>query len=206
MTTYSPTAGATQLYVECIGGGGAGGGCGTAVTNAAAAGGGGSGAYSAKWVTGAAVKGTFTVAIGAGGTPGDAGANPGGAGGDTTFDTGPSICTAEGGLGGLADSVAAGPRIGGAGGAGGPTAGGLGDIVVAGADGGTGIVLAAAQALSGSGGGSELGGQVAGIKAQGNGTNGHTYGGGGGGGTILSGGAVVSGGLGAFGLIRVWEF
>jgi hypothetical protein len=113
---------------------------------------------------------------------------------------------AKGGLGGLADSVAAGPRIGGAGGAGGPTAGGLGDIVAAGADGATGIVLAAAQALSGSGGGSEIGGQVAGIKAQGNGTNGHTYGGGGGGGTILSGGAAVAGGQGAPGLIRVWEF
>jgi hypothetical protein len=206
IVTYTPTTGVTQLFVECIGAGGAGGSAATAATNAAAAGGGGSGAYSAVWVTGAAVKGVFTVAVGTGGAPGAAGANPGGAGGDTTFDTGPSICVAKGGSGGAADTVAAGPRIAGLGGAGGASASGVGDVMAAGEDGGAGLALAAAQALSGTGGGSEIGGEVSGVKATGAGTTGHKYGGGGSGACILSGGASQQGGAGANGLIRIWEF
>lgn len=206
-TTYTPTTGTKALYVECIGGGGSGGGCATAVTDAAAAGGGGGGAYSAKWVTGT-IKASYTVAVGAGGTAPAAGANPGNAGGDTTFDS-PSIVTAKGGSGGGADTVAAGPRFGGAGGAGGASASGVGDVTTAGAPGGSGIALAAAQALSGrggDGGGLNGGGGIEVKNSTGGGSAGGLYGGGGSGACIVSGGASQAGGAGGNGLLRIYEF
>ncbi len=204
---YVPSNGARALYVECVGAGGGGGGCATAATNAAAAGGGGSGAYSAAWLIGAAVKASFTVAVGALGTGGTAGANNGTAGGDTTFDS-PSVCTAKGGSGGIADTVAAGPRIGGLGGAGGLAASGVGDLKCSGNPGDEGMALAAAQAASGQGGpaAGPFGGAAQGRKTQGAGDAATGFGGGGAGACILSGGASVAGGNGAPGLIRVWEW
>lgn len=205
-TSYTPTTGVRALFIECIGGGGAGGGVATAITNAGAAGGGGGGAYSCTWnITN--VSGTHTVAVGAGGTAGAAGANPGGVGGDTDFkDTaGTSICTAKGGLGGLADTVAA-IHVGGLSVAGGAAASGVGDLKIDGGVSGTGLALAAAQAVSGSGGASHFGSGAASRKTQGAGVAAGVYGGGGSGGCILSGGASVAGGAGGAGLIRVWEF
>jgi hypothetical protein len=203
-SSYSYTTGARALFVECIGGGGAGGSCATGATNAAAAGGGGAGAYSCAFLTGLPAN-PVTVAVGAGGTPGAAGANPGGNGGDTTFGS-PSVCTAKGGAGGSASTVAAGPVIGGAGGAGGASSAGVGDLVVDGEPGGTGLMLAAAQALSGQGGDSVFGGGGQGQTTQHAGVAGGNYGAGGSGGAILSGGASVAGGAGSAGIIRVFEY
>ena len=202
-TSYSYTTGARALYVECIGGGGAGGGVATAATNAGAAGGGGAGAYSAALLTGLPAN-PITVQVGAGGSPGSAGANPGGAGTDTTFGA-TSLCTAKAGLGGLADTVAAGPRIGGLSAAGGAAASGVGDAKFDGMPGGIGLALAAAQAVSGFGGVGPFGGAGIAQTTQHAGTTGGNYGSGGSGGCILSGGASVAGGAGANGLIRVTE-
>lgn len=206
-TPYVPSNGARALYVECIGAGGGGAGAATAVTNSAGAGGGGGGAYSAVWLTGAQVKASFTVVIGVLGAGGSAGANNGAAGTDTTFDS-PSVCTAKGGSGGIADTVAVGPRIGGLGGAPGLAASGVGDLKCSGNPGDEGLALAAAQAVSGSGGpaAGPFGGCGQGLKSQGAGGAATGFGGGGAGGCILSGGASVAGGNGGPGLIRVWEF
>lgn len=202
-TTFTPQATTNMLIVECVGGGGSGGGVGTAATNSGAAGGGGSGAYSVKTIA-TPLSSSYTCQVGAGGAAPSAGANNGNAGDDTTFGS-PSVCTAKGGGGGYADTVAT-IHAGGLGGAGGDAASGTGDELFDGNDGGAGIALAAAQAVSGFGAGSYVGGQTAGIKTQGNGTAGQRYGGGGAGGCIVSGGANVAGGVGGNGVIRVWEF
>lgn len=204
-TSFVPGASTRVMYVEMVGGGSGGGGCATAVTNAAAAGGGGAGAFSAIYTT--TIK-TYTVQVGAGGNGGTAGANNGSAGTDSTFDTGPSICTAKGSAtGGIADSVAAGPRMGGSGGVGGLASGGLGDIKADGGPGEVGVALAAAQACSGRGGASYFGGGSPSIKnTTAAGANAVVYGSGGSGACIISGGASQAGGNGANGLIRVWEF
>jgi hypothetical protein len=203
-TSYSYTTGARALLVECIGGGGAGGSCATGATNAAAAGGGGGGGYSSAFLTGLSAN-PITVAVGAGGTPGAGGANPGGNGGDTTFGS-PSVVTAKGGTGGTGDTVAAGPVIGGPGGAGGASASGVGDMKCDGCAGNNGLKLAAAHAISGQGGDSIFAGGALGQLTQHAGVAGGNYGAGGSGGCILSGGANVQGGAGANGIIRVTEF
>jgi hypothetical protein len=202
-TTYNYTTGARALYVECIGGGGAGGSAATGATNSAAAGGGGGGGYSCAFLTGLPPN-PITVAIGVGGTPGAAGANPGGVGGDTTFGA-TSLCTGKGGAGGLAATVAAGPVIGGAGGAGGASGSGVGDLKADGCAGGNGFMLAAAHAISGTGGDSLFSGGALGQTTQHAGAAGGNYGGGGSGGTILSGGASVAGGAGGAGVMRITE-
>lgn len=204
-TSFTPTSGARALLVECVGGGGAGGGCATGTGSAAASGGAG-GAYAASWLVGAAVKTIFTVAVGAGGTPGSAGAVAGGNGGETTFDS-PSVCTARGGYGGRSDTCSATAHLV----AGQESmSGNVGNLHVAsGMPSGNGISLAAASALSGAGGSSVFGGGALSRLSQGNGNAADgfsNHGGGGSGGLILSGGADVAGGAGASGLIRVWEF
>jgi hypothetical protein len=200
-TTYTPTVGVRALYVECIGGGGGGGGVLDAATNSGAGGGGGGGAYSAVYTT--TIKASFVCAIGAGGTGGAAGANNGAVGGDTTFDSA-SICTAKGGLGGIADTVTT-IHIGGLGGNGGPRSTGVGDLLIDGSPGSVGISLAAAEAHSGKGGASALGGGANGRDNQGDGITATGYGGGGSGGNNLSSVASQAGGTGAPGVIRVWE-
>ncbi len=202
--TYTATSGARALFIQAVGGGGGGGGCATAATNSAAAGGGGSGGYSLLWTT-AAQKTPWTVQVGAGGAGGVSGAN-GTAGTDTTFDTGPSICTAKGGSGGIFDTVTAtfGPRA--AGGVGGLASGGLGDVKAGGNDGGRGLAIAAAQAVSGAGAPSHLGGAPQGIVATATGTAATVYGAGGAGACILSGGANQTGGAGSNGILIIMEF
>ena len=202
-TSYNYTTGARALFVECVGGGGAGGSAATGATNAAAAGGGGGGGYSCAFLTGLAPN-PITVQVGAGGAPGATGANPGGAGTDTTFGS-TSLVTGKAGAGGLSSTVGAGPVIGGLGGAGGASSSGVGDMKVDGEPGANGIMLAAAQAQSGQGGDSVFGGGAAGQTTQHTGATAGNYGAGGSGGCILSGGASVAGGAGGAGVIRVTE-
>jgi hypothetical protein len=80
-------------------------------------------------------------------------------------------------------------------------------MAVPGNSGSAGMVLAAAQAESGDGGGGFAGGKPQGIKSQGAGVNAvANTGSGGSGACILSGGASVAGGNGGSGFIRIWEF
>ena len=208
--TYTPTSGAHAGYVECVGGGGGGGGVATAATNSGAGGGGGGGGYSALWIPSLAVS--YPVTIGAGGPGGTAGANPGTAGGDTSLGSA-AIVVAKGGGGGIADTIAAGPRMGGTGGAGGVSSVGTGDMRLSGGQGTPGLCLAAAQAMGGAGGmagGMASGGASArgsaGASSAGAGLAATGAGGGGGGGVVLSGGASVAGGNGSAGIIRIWEY
>jgi hypothetical protein len=199
--TYTTPVGVRAIKVECIGGGGAGGSVATAATNSAAAGGGGAGAYSESMIANPASS--YPYVVGAGGTPGAAGANNGGAGVDTTFNA--TTIVAKGGAGGLADTVAA-IHVGGLGGAGGLASAGTGDFKGDGMSGGVGLALAAAQAVSGCGASSVYGG--GGIERKnstGAGTAG-TVGGGGSGGSIISGGASQAGGAGGPGMIIVTEY
>lgn len=201
--TYTKPTGVKAIKVECVGGGGAGGSCLNAATNSSAAGGGGAGGYSCVVVQSPAAS--YPYVVGAGGTPGAVGNNPGGPGGDTTFGSA-SICTGKGGAGGLGDTVAV-IHVGGLGGAGGLASGGVGDVKAEGQAGGGGVALAAAQALSGRGGSSVYGGgAVARKNGTGAGIASAAFGGGGSGGAIISGGASQQGGAGAPGLILVTEY
>ena len=76
-TTYTVPAGVTAIMVECVAGGGAGGGATGGGTNAGAGAGGGAGSYARKFIVGPAAS--YAIGIGAGGTPGATGNNPGGA-------------------------------------------------------------------------------------------------------------------------------
>jgi hypothetical protein len=198
--TYTPTAGTTKVYIECIGGGGGSGGCAATSTSGTASGGGGGGGYSAKFLT-AAFSGK-TVTIGAAGTAGTAGANNGGVGGDTTFDA--TVVVAKGGLGGIGSASAAQ----GAGGLGGAGASGTGDVTFDGGAGGAGF-LAGQSGIAGMGGGTAHG-SPQGPNGNFGGTSparvGARYGGGASG--VSTGGTVAAqaGAAGAQGICRIWEF
>ena len=95
--TWTPDTGLIDADIECWGAGGAGGGAANSST-AGEGGGGGSGGYNIKIAVSAATIGASqTVTIGAGGTPGTAGNNPGNNGGDTSVGT---LCVGKGGTGG----------------------------------------------------------------------------------------------------------
>ena len=96
--TYTPTAGMLYCIVELIGGGGGGGGCGaTSSTQFSNSVGGGAGEYARGVFSSSTVGASQTVTIGAGGTAGAVGVNPGGTGGTSSFG---SLMTAVGGNGG----------------------------------------------------------------------------------------------------------
>lgn len=200
---YTPSADCNALYVECIGGGAAGGGAATSSANCSLGGGGGSGGYSAVWLTGAAVKTSFACVVGAGGTPGAAGA-AGGNGNDTTFDS-PSVCTAKAGTGGAV--LAAGTSlITQSGSSGGTAASGVGDDKFDGSSGGWGVRLSASAGHAGDGGNAPIGGGAVGgasatLTA---GSAGKLYGGGGSGAFTAT--TAQAGGAGANGLIRIIEY
>lgn len=205
--TYTPTSGARAAFIECVGGGGAGGGAASSTggTNNSVGAGGGGGGYSASWITSLASSYSYTV--GTGGIVGTAGNNAGGNGVDTTFNT--TTIVAKGGTGGSGGG-ASGTALGGRanGGAGGIA--GTGDTTIVGGQGHWGVafsVVAATGMLSGRGGDAAksygLGGAA--IQTSGAGVSGQNYGGGG------SGGADAAttnrqGGVGAQGIILIWEY
>lgn len=205
-TTYTPTSGVAALYVECIGAGGSGGGGSSVAVSAAVGGGGGGGAYSAVWST-SNVSGAHTVQVGAGGSAPSAGNNPGNAGTDTFFkDTAATtICLAKAGSAGSGEAGGTTQAFI-AGGAGGVSGSGTGDIKLDGVSGGTGNRPIGTAGVSGRGGNGPFGGAPSEQSTQGNGTGGGNYGAGGSGGCTLNGGSATAGGAGANGLIRVWEF
>lgn len=149
--TYTTPAGAKFLKVYAWGAGGSGGGCSSGVSSGGAGGGGGGGALAVKWI--ANPEASYTYTIGAGGTAGSSGTNPGNAGGTTTFGSvSLGTMSAGGGGAGVGGGNSAGPvfasTVGGAGG----TYSGVYDWGRAGGRGNPGIVLGAGQAASGCGG------------------------------------------------------
>jgi hypothetical protein len=203
-TTYTPTAGARALLVECLAGGGGGGGAPTASSNLSVGSGGASGGYSATYLSGT-LKSSYAYQIGAGGTAGAATAGlSGGTGGDTAFDS-PNTCLAKGGLGGTASGPGSGITtiIGGVGGGGGS---GIGDLKVSGNDGGHALRLAATTGIAGFGAAGIWGGSPRGTNdaLPGNGNAGKNFGAGGSGALATS--TAGTGGVGAQGVIKVTEF
>jgi hypothetical protein len=193
--TYNRPAGVTSIMIELVGGGGAGGGCVGALLSLACGGGGASGSYCRHYIASAAAS--YSYSVGAGGSPGAAGNNPGGNGGSTTFST----LTANGGLGGRP-----GGSVAGGGASTLATGGNL--LNASGTQGGTGIALSG-NAVPGTGGSSVFGGganapTVTG--GSGNGLAGSAYGGGGSGGYALNLLVNAAGGAGSAGVIVVWEF
>lgn len=202
-TTYSPTAGARSALIRMVGGGGAGGSA-TAVAGSAN-GGGGSGGYAEYALSN--IAGTYTYAIGAGGTAVAGGA--GNAGGNTTFVDGLTTVTAYGGAGGTFSAGTAAVKYT-AGGAGGNISTN-GTVNGAGVGGGTGMtssVVTVGKAGNGGEsflGGSGIGGLYATAVAVAGGTAvANTGSGGGGGGTGAV--TVAAGGNGAAGIIIITEY
>jgi len=177
--TYSFTvpAGVTSITVQAWGGGG--GGAGDASSGNIGNGGGGGGAYAKVNIYSVTPGTSYQVIVGAGGSAGIATDGPGGAAGNSTFNT--SICVAAGGLGG---QVNAG---GGTGGSGGLSASSTGDVRNNGGNGATGN--SSAGGIGGGGGGS------AGTAAIGNAGNNAT-----GGAAVTGGGAGGNGGSNSVGL------
>jgi hypothetical protein len=199
--TYTPDAKMLYCVIECLGGGGAGGGAalsGAGIQNGG--GGGGGGGYSRTVSTKAIVGASLTVTIGAGGTPGAVGNNPGGAGGDTSVGT---ICIAKGGSGGI--GAAAGAANGGGGGGG---ILGTGDFTVVGGNGSQGYPGTSSTIFwpaGGAGGGSVWGYGATSVSTQTSGASGVGLGAGGGGASDFNGGNRA-GGAGTIGIAIITEY
>ena len=197
--TWTKPANLKFVIVEVQAGGGAGGGAAN-TTGAAVGGGGGAGGYSQKKIAAASLGSTETVTVGAGGTPGSAGNNPGGDGGNSSFG---AHATANGGVGGTGMQSETGNRVT-TGGTGGSAA--SGDINVTGQNGETGRVhggwpwdAQGGDSVLGLGGKWRTGGSAAGAAATG-------YGAGGGGGVDFSVNTARAGGAGGAGIVRVYEY
>lgn len=204
---YTPSTGMLYCIIETWGGGGAGGSvAGSASPNVFGGAGGGAGSYSwaIKSLAQVQADGTFasghvTVTIGAGGTPGAAGSNNGGNGGDTSVG---ALCIGKGATGGAFTSIAQN----GGGGAGGVA--GTGDLTGVGAPGRGGHyqTITGLGGESGWGGNTSLGGGAAGkvVAGDGNAASANTGGGGSGGWRITA--ADSAGGAGGSGIVRITEF
>lgn len=202
--TFTPQTTSNMLFVECIGAGGSGGGC-DGGANASAASGGGGGGYSAKFINGP-LAASYACAVGAGGGAPAAGANPGNAGGDTSFDGGTVL--AKGGSGGGAGAAAGTTTSFIPGAAGGAAGSGAGDVKIGGGAGRMGFRSTGLNAWAGAGGAAAGGGggNTPDNMTPGNGAVGNNYGGGGSGALATNGSAAASGGAGANGLLKVTEW
>ena len=190
--TWNRSAGSRKVIVEEVGAGG--GGAGTDATATRTGGGGGGGGYAVKLLDVTSIA-SSTITVGAAGSGGAAGANPGGAGGNSSWADGTNTITANGGAGGAAVSS---PNTFAAGG----TASG-GDVNLTGQSGSPNQT--AAQMLAGEGGSSQLGRGAQATPLENGGSAGQNYGGGGGGANNAT--AVArAGGNGAGGIVIVWEF
>lgn len=104
--TYTPSTGMLYCEIELVGGGGGAGGMPiVAAGQYGVSGSGSAGGYSRKLITAATIGASQAVTVGAGGTGGAAGANPGVDGGTTSVG---ALIQATGGAGGLAGVAGAG--------------------------------------------------------------------------------------------------
>lgn len=200
-TTYTPTTGTTKVILYLIGGGGGGGGASGAASSVGAAGGGGGGGLAIKYINN--VSGTYTYAIGAGGTAGANTGGNGGAGGNTTFANGATTITAFGGAGGIGQvtGTAAAFVLGGAGAA----VSTNGDLNAGGSPGIMAYRVSGTLGYSGTGGDSEYGGAGQGLTTAGAGSNATGFGSGGGG-ALSTANTARAGGTGAPGAIIAIEY
>ena len=201
--TYTPTAGTRSQIVQGVAAGGGGGGASFSVaSNAAVGGGGANGGYFLRRYAIVAGVGTGTVAVGTAGTAGANTGGTGGTGGNTTFTDGTTLCTANGGLGGVGQTFGTGLALvlGGAA----PAVSTNGTVNGAAAHGGYATRLSGTVAASGAGGSGGFGAGGNSRITQGNGNNGTGFGSGGAGACALS--ASVTGGVGTGGLVLIWEF
>jgi hypothetical protein len=198
--TYTKPANVTSILVQMVAGGGAGGGAASGVSGAAAGGGGGGGGFVQKFIASAAS--TYTYTVGAGGTAGTAGNNPGNAGGNTTFSGLTDAAVGGSGGNGMASTstAIANVALGGLGGDVNPTD----TLAISGGAGQTGIVTLGVGA-SGSGGYSQFGSASLPRAVSAAGVIGVGFGSGGSGGFTLT-ATDRAGGVGAGGLIVIWEF
>lgn len=199
--TYTPTTGMQFCQIECIGGGGAGGGAANSATIVGCGSGGGAGSYSRKVSTAATIGVSQSVTVGAGGTPGSVGNNPGGNGGDTSVG---SICIGKGGTGGGGSDAASGTfTMGGAGGV-----AGTGDFTPVGEYGDSGLDSTAVGVTgwnSAKGGSSVFGAGGASVSVNVAATAGQNYGSGGAGACTFN-SAALAGGAGSAGVVIITEF
>ena len=194
--TYTVPVGCTALWVRLIGGGGGGGGATPSATFWCQANGGGGGSYCEGLLT--SLAGSYSYAVGAGGTGGSSGSVNGSNGGDTTF----GALTAGGGLGAASNTNISATQV--VVGTTGGTASG-GDINAMGMPSMEHERWGPFIVHNGAGGGNW--GNAGNSRSNGNtSANGHaagTYGAGGGGATS---GGSNSGGNGSAGVIIIWEF
>lgn len=199
--TFTPLPATTRVWVRVVGGGGAGGGAPTTSSTTAAAGGGGaSGAYGESILL-SGFSGTNTITIGAEGLA-VAGAN-GGNGGTTTA----LGISAPGGNGG-AVGIAASALVAVVGGSGSVSTGGN-FATGASQSGGTGIVLAVNDVISGIGGASFIGGgggPIVNTTSIGINALDGTGAGGAAAAAVQSNGTPLAGGRGASGRVVIFEY
>lgn len=210
--TYTPTAGTKYIVVELVGGGGGGGGVTTGVGEGGIAGSGGAGGYCRKLFNDTELGANAAYTVGGGGA-GSSGAGVGTTGTASTFNpagTGATL-TANGGVGGVTNTLVTAAVYGVAGQAAGGTATN-GDLNIPGGDSGPGWILGANSLLFiGYGGGSALSGAPngAGVTIGANnagGNDGSAYGMGGSGAYCGSASTSRDGGAGAAGVLIVTEF
>lgn len=201
--TFTFQASTTSAYVEVVGGGGGGGGASHVASKCGPGAGGGGGGYASKWYSSITGSSTKTYTVGGSANGGSAGANPGTAGNDSTFDNGGTVITAKGGGSGAAGTAVNTATVY-AGGAGGAVSTN-GDVNGAGQPGQVGVALSGTVGWAGSGGSSIWGCGGASRTAEAAGIAGAGFGSGGSGG-LSFGTADKAGGNGAGGCIVVWEF
>lgn len=197
---YTPSAGATSIYVVLIGGGGGSGGA-EFTSVGSASGGGGAGSICAKYVN--PIGTSYQIIGGAGGYAGSSGANSGGGGRSTSFYPidGPQLATliAPGGNGspGAADGtlIARGAPV--------TQTASNGDLNLGQRSGSPGFAISGSF-LSGAGGNNAYGAGGGSINTQGPGSVGTGYGAGGGGAVATT--ASQAGAHGAVGAVIVWEY
>lgn len=208
--TYTPTSGTASIVIELQGAGGAGGSIASPGSgNVATARGGGGGGYLRKRLTANFSGASYSV--GAKGTAGAAGNNPGNAGGNTTFtDTAgsPTTYTASGGGAGTGGSGVTAPFTGAS------IAGGAatnGDLNVPGGSSYGGLALSSTQVRGAIGGISHFSRGAtyvnvgaANTTSAGTAADGKGGGGGGAGGTGTD--SARAGGDGSDGIIIIWEY
>lgn len=209
--TAAQVAGARALKFRVQNAGaGSGGVALTTGGNCGASGGGGAGAYAERTLAVSALTFPLAVTVGAGGTAGASGANPGGVGGQSKVvdnnGGGATLCTPgvqaanqAGGAGASSTSITGAAGIGGFDSS---VSGGVADLVIAGEAGGNGIRVFATIAIAARGGNAVLGMGGAVTSGTNSGSAGNLYGGGASG-AVSNNAAAQAGAVGAAGAIIV---
>jgi len=206
--TYTPTAGATWVVIEAVGGGGGGGGAGSTTGSEVSCGGGGAGAaYGRALCSIAQIGVSQIVTIGNGGTAGSSAGGNGGDGGDTSVGTLLVVKGGGGALGRTGQNTAF--MVGAAGGCTGTgtSSGATSYFFAFGNPGQWGLTnVSLANGWGGGGGGSMLGGGASGLGSPASGSTPSGYGGGGSGAVQGNSMAGQAGGAGAKGIVVITEY